>query len=113
MRRRELIIALCNVALASPFAIQAAAQDKHLRRVGILTPHQMHEAWPNLFATLRGLGYEEGRTINLLTRSAEGNIDRLLDLGKEFALPPAPRSYWPLTRPVPPRRSRPPRLSPS
>jgi len=52
--------------------------------VGVLTPHREDRAFPVFFATLRQLGYHEGRNLRLLVRSAEWKHERLPALAAEI-----------------------------
>ena len=73
MRRRQFF-SLCGVALARP----TAARAQQPRRIGIL-----HSGFPDrtpihvLFAALRTLGYEDGRTAAIELLGGEGDPDRL------------------------------------
>jgi putative ABC transport system substrate-binding protein len=75
MRRRDLLAGLLGASLAT----SALAQER--RRISIL-----HSGFPNrtpiqqLFAALRELGYEDGRTATIELLGGEGNSDRLKDL---------------------------------
>jgi putative ABC transport system substrate-binding protein len=81
MRRRRFI-RLCGVALAWP----TAARAQQPRRIGIL-----HSGFPDrtpihvLFAALRTLGYEDGRTAAIELLGGEGDPDRLNTLVAKLA----------------------------
>jgi putative ABC transport system substrate-binding protein len=81
MRRRQFI-SLCGVALARP----TAARAQQPRRIGIL-----HSGFPDrtpihvLFAALRTLGYEDGRTAAIELLGGEGDPDRLNTLVAKLA----------------------------
>jgi putative ABC transport system substrate-binding protein len=81
MRRRQFI-SLCGVALAWP----TAARAQQPRRIGIL-----HSGFPDrtpihvLFAALRTLGYEDGRTAAIELLGGEGDPDRLNTLVAKLA----------------------------
>jgi putative ABC transport system substrate-binding protein len=81
MDRRGLI-AFAGVAAAWPLGV--LAQGARLPVLGILTPHRSHAGWPAFFETLRRLGYEDGRTLKIVTRSAEGKLERLPGLAAEL-----------------------------
>src|SRR5215467_1377750 len=74
LRRREFVTLLGGAAAAWPLAARA---QQH-RRISIL-----HSGFPNrtpihlLFAALRGLGYEDGRTAAVELLGGEGDPDRL------------------------------------
>ena len=85
--RRKLIIALGAGALAAPLASFAQQQGK-VWRVGYLGNNStssstgfLVEAWR---ASLRDLGYEEGKNLILEFRWAEGKNDRLPELAAEL-----------------------------
>src|SRR5262252_2303004 len=83
MRRRDLLAGL----LAASLTTSALAQER--RRVSIL-----HSGFPNrtpiqdLFAALRELGYEDGRTATIELLGGEGNADRLNALVARLAQQP-------------------------
>jgi putative ABC transport system substrate-binding protein len=52
--------------------------------VGILTPHLLDPDFPGIVEQLRELGYEDGRTIRLLVRSADASLERLPQLAAEL-----------------------------
>ena len=78
MRRREFIT-LVAAAVVRPAGARAQ-QDEKIRTVGILTPHLQDPAHARFFDHLRELGYEDGRNVRLLLRSAEAKVERLPDL---------------------------------
>ena len=83
MRRRDLLAGL----LAASLTTSALAQER--RRISIL-----HSGFPNrtpiqdLFAMLRDLGYEDGRTATIELLGGEGNADRLNALVARLAQQP-------------------------
>jgi ABC-type uncharacterized transport system substrate-binding protein len=81
MRRREFIRVLGGAAAVMPLA--SRAQRMTIPRVGILL-----FAGPELMGpfpqALRDLGYVEGKTIQIETRSAEGRAERLPGLVGEL-----------------------------
>jgi putative ABC transport system substrate-binding protein len=82
MKRRELIRLLGGALAVWPQALLAQRIDK-VRRVGILA----NEPWPPLDGLrdgLRGLGYTDGRNIELLYRYAEGQAERYAALVAEL-----------------------------
>ena len=83
MRRRDLLAAfLGSAALARPLAV-LAQQPAAMPRVGLLDPGIAH-----LFAAfLKGmqeLGYEEGRNVAYVRRSAAGHAERIPALAAEL-----------------------------
>jgi len=81
MDRRRFLLSSLAGALAAPFGVEAQQAGK-VARIGVLlfgTP----ATDPNLasfVASLRDLGYVEGRNLALETRSAEGRLERVRDL---------------------------------
>lgn len=94
MRRRDLLAGL----LAASLAPSALAQER--RRISIL-----HSGFPNrtpiqhLFAALRELGYEDGRTATIELLGGEGDADRLEALVARLARQP-PEVIIALTSPA-------------
>ena len=94
MRRRDLLAGL----LAASLAPSALAQER--RRISIL-----HSGFPNrtpiqhLFAALRELGYEDGRTAAIELLGGEGDADRLKALVARLAEQP-PEVIIALTSPA-------------
>ena len=83
MRRRTALAMLGSAPIAP--ALDAAAQTGgRTRTVAILTSHFDHPGWPAFHETLNERGYAEGRTLRLLKRSAEGQLDRLPALAAEL-----------------------------
>lgn len=85
MRRRDFL-ALLGVAA---WPLQAAATDKPIRRVAWLFAGSKYD--PNntrrqavFVETLRGLGWTEGKNLQIDYRWAEGDADRLQSLSKEL-----------------------------
>ena len=85
LRRREFITLLSGSAVAWPAAARAQGRPK-LWRISIL-----HSGFPNrtpihlLFAALRTLGYEDGRTAAVELLGGEGDIYRLNTLVANLA----------------------------
>ena len=82
VRRREFITMLGSAAAAWPMAVFAQRIDK-VRRIGIIA----NEPWPPLDGLrdgLRGLGYIDGKNIDLLYRYAEGQAERYAALAAEL-----------------------------
>ena len=82
MRRRDFITGIIGSATVWPLA--ARAQTKKIPIVGVLTPHLLDPDFPGLVEQLRELGYEDGRTIRLLVRSADGKLEQLPKLAAEL-----------------------------
>src|SRR5437879_7833928 len=83
MRRIGLVLAVCFTL--APLAAEAQ-RPASLPRVGFLgMDSQMQAEWLVEFRDgLRALGYEEGRTIAIEYRWAEGRFDRLPELAAEL-----------------------------
>jgi putative ABC transport system substrate-binding protein len=85
MRRREFIILLGGATAAWPPA--ARAQQLGMRVIGLLNGQATAASTTFLNAFRRGLtemGFVEGRTVAIVYRSAEGNVDRLPALATEL-----------------------------
>jgi putative ABC transport system substrate-binding protein len=78
MRRRAFLLAAG--ALAAPLGAHAQA----VRVVGVLTPHSEDQSYMAFPEELRRLGYEEGRNLRLIYRSANWKQDRLPALAAEI-----------------------------
>jgi putative ABC transport system substrate-binding protein len=77
------ILALAVTLPAAPLAVEAQPPARaHV--VGVLTPHREHAQWPAFFETLGQLGYEEGRNLRLVIRSADAKLDRLPGLAVDL-----------------------------
>jgi putative tryptophan/tyrosine transport system substrate-binding protein len=83
MRRREFLNMMPGLVLAWPFAARAQ-QTARVPAVGVLAPHLLDPAFPGLVEQLRDLGYEDGRTVRLLIRSAETKLEQLPHLAAEL-----------------------------
>ena len=83
MRRRDFIGLLSCVALWPGIAV---AQSEHLKKIGFLCLGNPDPApfLKTLTAGLRDLGYAEGRDVEVLVRSAEGDAARLAPLAVEL-----------------------------
>jgi putative tryptophan/tyrosine transport system substrate-binding protein len=85
VRRREFITLLGGAAAAWPLGVPAQERPK-LWRISIL-----HSGFPNrtpidlLFAALRTLGYEDGRTAAVELLGGEGDVYRLNTLVAKLA----------------------------
>jgi putative ABC transport system substrate-binding protein len=78
------ILVLAVSLLAAPLAVEAQPPPARSHVVGVLTPHREHVQWPAFFETLRQLGYEEGRNLRLVMRSADAKLDRLPGLAADL-----------------------------
>ena len=83
LRRRQLLLALGGGALAGPLAAFAQQRSARIPRIGFLAGGAADRLEP-LRAGLRGLGYEEGKTITIEFRFADGQYDRLRELAAEI-----------------------------
>jgi putative ABC transport system substrate-binding protein len=83
--RRRFLLAFGTTALATPFGAFAQQQAKKLPRLGILlfNSPQAEPIGP-LLQGLQALGYEDGKTITIDYRFAEGKSERLPDLAAEL-----------------------------
>src|SRR5262245_16545721 len=79
-RATILVVLLLSAAAAA----DAQPTGSGVHTVGILTPHWDDPAYPVLLETLRQLGYQEGRNLRLLLRSADWKYDRLSGLAAEL-----------------------------
>jgi putative ABC transport system substrate-binding protein len=84
MRRREFIAALGGAAIARPLSV--LAEQGKVAKIGVLL---LGYPDPSLFIKglregLRGLGYEEGRSVELLIRSADGKAATLASLAADL-----------------------------
>jgi putative ABC transport system substrate-binding protein len=55
-----------------------------MHTIGVLSPHLDDPAWPVFFETLRQMGYQDGKNLRLVVRSAEWKFDRLPALAKDL-----------------------------
>ena len=82
MKRRHFIAGLGSAAAASPFA--SLAQQAKAPRIGILITSGPEAFLPEFRKGLGEFGYVEGKNVELLIRSADGNIGRLQGLAEEL-----------------------------
>ena len=80
----RFVTILVVLLLSGAAAADAQPIGSGVRTVGILTPHGDDPAYPVLLETLRLLGYQEGRNLRLLLRSADWKHDRLPALATEL-----------------------------
>ena len=84
MRRREFFSLIGSAALGAK-AIAANAQARSLPVIGVLTPAKLPDWAANgLYTGLKEAGYDEGLSLNVVLRSAEGHFDRLPALASEL-----------------------------
>jgi putative ABC transport system substrate-binding protein len=81
MRRRKFITLLGGAAAVLP--LTSRAQQRTIPRIGVLLFAGPEHMGP-FSQALRDLGYVEGKNIQIETRSAEGNADRLPGLVAEL-----------------------------
>jgi putative ABC transport system substrate-binding protein len=65
-------------------ALPLVAAAQSMRTVGVLTPHRDDPNWPVFFETLHQLGYQEGRNLRLIFKSADKRYDRLPGLAAQL-----------------------------
>src|SRR5690349_11877788 len=82
MRRRDFIKVM-GVSVAWPL-VARAQEPARLPVIGILAPHLLDPAFPAFGKQLRELGYEDGRTVRLLIRSADTKLEQLPQLAAEL-----------------------------
>lgn len=82
----RLPIVAATLLLAAPLAVEAQQTGPAVHRVGVLAPHDHYRdrEYSAFVETLRSLGYDQGRNLRRLLRSAEGRPDRLPALAKEL-----------------------------
>ena len=81
--RRLIVVAA--LLLATPL-VEAQQTRPAIHTVGVLAPHDHYRdrEYAAFIEALRSLGYEQGRNLRLLVRSAAGQSDRLPALAKEL-----------------------------
>ena len=84
MQRRKFLSLLGSTMIAWPFA--ARAQKARLHRIGYLSPLKITaaSAASAFFQGLRELGYVEGQNIEILRKSADGDVTRLPKLAADL-----------------------------
>jgi putative ABC transport system substrate-binding protein len=88
MRRRDFITGIAGSAAAWPLAVRAQQPDR-MRRIGVLTTYADSDtegqAWVAAFREgLQKLGWTEGRTVQIDTRWAAGEVEAIQRLAKEL-----------------------------
>ena len=81
MRRRGF---LCGLATGIVLPGLIAAQERRLPRIGILVARNPAPFLRYFLEGLRGVGYVEGQTIDLVLKSAEGQLELLPGLAAEL-----------------------------
>ena len=81
--RRKIVTAIGASALGASGAGLAQTTPPAVRRIGILSPVD-HATYPVLVDALRRLGYEDGKNVQLLLRSAKSDYARLPALAREL-----------------------------
>ena len=81
--RRKLVLALGTGVFAVPRMVFAQATSPAVRRIGILTSIDL-TTYPVFVEALQRLGYEDGKNIQVLLRSAKLDYTRLPALAREL-----------------------------
>ena len=81
--RRKLVLALGAGVFAVPRIVFAQATPPAVRRIGILAPVDL-ATYPVFVEALQRLGYEDGKSVRLLLRSAKLDYTRLTALAREM-----------------------------
>jgi putative ABC transport system substrate-binding protein len=87
MRRREFITFLSGATVAWPLAARAQQTPSKMRRIGFLTRETDASVSSKIDAfrqRLSELGWVEGKTISIVYRDANGQLDRLRTLAGEL-----------------------------
>jgi putative tryptophan/tyrosine transport system substrate-binding protein len=84
--RRELIVAIGGAAIAMPLGghAQPSAKVYRIGFLGVFSHAEYSRHIAALRTSLRQLGYEEGKNIDIQYRWAEGRYDRLPELATEL-----------------------------
>ena len=109
MRRRDFIAMIGGAAALWPFAARAQ-QPAAMPRIGLLDPGVAH-LFAAFLKAMQDLGYEEGRNVAYVRRSAEGHAERMPALAAELvdakvdvivtAAPQAVRAAMAATKTIP------------
>jgi putative ABC transport system substrate-binding protein len=83
MNRRALLALIFGAVLAIPLP-SVAQQVAKVPVVGVLLPNLLDQAFPAFREKMRELGYEDGRNVRLMIRSADGKLERLPELAAEL-----------------------------
>ena len=82
--RRKIVTAIGACALGASRAGLAQTSPPAVRRIGILTPIDQPVNYPAFVDAMRRLGYEDGKNVQLLLRSAKSDYGRLPALVREL-----------------------------
>lgn len=82
MKRREFITLVAGVVAVLPIAV--AAQEGRLAKIGMLIPANPEPFYREFQEAMRALGYVEGRDVEYVLRSAEGDSRKLPSLAAEL-----------------------------
>lgn len=86
MMARSALILVAGAMLAASLQVTAQQTNRPVSSVGLLVPNRL--AVQNQYAAfveaLRAFGYREGDNLRLLTKEAEGKLDRLPSLAREL-----------------------------
>jgi len=82
----RLLIIVATLLLVAPLAVKAQQTSPTVHTVRVLAPHDHYrdKEYSAFIETLRSLGYDQGRNLRLVFRSAEGKLDRLPALAREL-----------------------------
>ncbi len=77
---------LAALLLAVPLASEAQRKEQAVHTVGVLMPQRVEHtpSYPVFLESLRKLGYQEGRNLRILLKSADGKPERLPALAAEI-----------------------------
>ena len=82
--RRKIVTAIGAGAFGASRMGLAQTAPPAVRRIGVLTPIDQPVNYPVLVDALRRLGYEDGKNVQLLLRSAKSDYARLPALAREL-----------------------------
>ncbi len=82
----RFISALLACALFAPFPLIAQQANQAVKTIGLLVPSRLQaiNEFPVFVESLQKLGYREGTNLRILTKEAEGKLDRLPALAREL-----------------------------
>jgi putative ABC transport system substrate-binding protein len=84
MRFRVFVPATLALAVVCAALTAQAQPVGRVPVVGVLRPHALDSSYPAFLDGLRDLGYEDGRSVRLIVRSADMKLERLPGLAKEL-----------------------------
>ena len=84
--RRMRILVVAGALLVAPLTVKAQQGIQVVHTVGVLLPPpiRLYPQYSSFVTGLRSLGYEEGRNLRIVLRSADGKLDRLPALAKDL-----------------------------